>query len=444
VHLTAFEPDSDCIASAPAEGQRMHALLTELYPICRSLTGPGLRMTLRRLADEVPLQIAEIPSGTPVFDWIVPDEWTIEDAYVEDDAGRRIVDFRAHTLHVVSYSRPVDRWVSLDELRPHLHSLPDRPDWIPYRTTYYADDWGFCLPHRVYEQLQPGRYHAVVRSRLAPGSMSLAEYVHHGESEDEVLVFAHTCHPSLANDNLSGIVVAIRLAAWLQRRPTRYTYRFVFAPATIGSIAWLALHSTELHRIRHGLVLSLLGDRGNLNYKRSRGGNAMIDRAAIHVLHHYHPGGRVIDFSPWGYDERQFGSPGIALPVGRLTRTPNGEFPEYHTSADNPGFVTAEALGESWLACLRIIGVLENEVRYRNLKPYGEPQLGRRGLYRSTGGFQDIPDRQLAMLWLLNQSDGSNDLLAIAERSGLPFYTLRTVADELVRANLLAPEGLPA
>lgn len=435
--MTKFDLGTDVIAEAATEGRHMHALLTELYPLCRSLTGPGLRATLRRLADEVPLDITEVPSGTRVFDWTVPDEWSVDEAFIEDEAGHRIVDFQAHTLHLVGYSRPVDRWLTLEELRPHLHSMPDRPDWTPYRTSYYKDDWGFCLPHRLYERLTPGRYRAVIRSTLTPGAMSIAEHLHRGELNDEVLFFAHTCHPSLANDNLSGIVVAIRLAAFLRNRATRFSYRFVFAPATIGSIAWLALHAADLRRVCHGLVLSLLGDRGPLNYKRSRFGDARIDRAALHVLRRHHPGGRAIDFSPWGYDERQFGSPGIALPVGRLTRTPNGEFPEYHTSADTPSFVTAEALGDSWLACLRIVNVLENDIRYRNLSPCGEPQLGRRGLYRSTGGYQGIPDRQMAMLWLLNQSDGSNSVLDIAERSGLPFDSLASVANELVRADLL-------
>lgn len=418
----------------------MHELIAQLYPLCRSLTGAGVRATLSRLAEEAPLQITEIPSGTPAFDWTVPDEWAIDDAYIEDEAGHRVVDFGAHTLHVVGYSRPVDRWLTLDELRPHLHSLPERPDWIPYRTTYYNDDWGFCLTHRQYEQLAVGRYRAVIRSTLGPGSMSIGQCVLRGDTSDEVLIFAHTCHPSLANDNLSGLVVAIRLAAYLRKRASRLTYRFVFAPATIGSIAWLALHFSDLHRVRHGLVLSLLGDRGPLNYKRTRFGQASIDRAATHVLQRLHPGGRIIDFSPWGYDERQFGSPGIALPVGRLTRTPNGEFPEYHTSADNPDFVTADALGESWLACVRIVHLLERDLRYRNLSPFGEPQLGRRGLYRSTGGHQGVSDQQMAMLWLLNQSDGRTGLIEIAERSGLPFDSLCRAADDLVRAGLLAPE----
>lgn len=419
----------------------MHALLAELYPLGRSLTGRGLRATLQRLGAEAPLQIDEVASGTPVFDWTVPDEWTIDEAYLEHESGHRVVDYRAHNLHVVGYSRPVDRWLTLDELRPHLHSLPEHPDWIPYRTTYYKDDWGFCLAHRQYERLSPGRYRAVIRSALAPGSMSIGQCVLRGDTSDEVLIFAHTCHPSLSNDNLSGLVVAIRLAAYLEQCATRYTYRFVFAPATIGSIAWLALHFSQLHRVRHGLVLSLLGDRGPLNYKRSRFGQAAIDRAATQVLQRQHPGGRIIDFSPWGYDERQFGSPGIALPVGRLTRTPNGEFPEYHSSADNPDFVTASSLGESWLACLRIVHRLERDVCYRNLSPYGEPQLGRRGLYRSTGGHQSVPDQQMAMLWLLNQSDGSTGLIEIAERSGLPFDSLCRAADDLVGAGLLTAEA---
>lgn len=423
---------------APAEGLRAHALLTELFPLFRSLTGAGLRATLARLHAVVPLDITEVRSGSRVFDWTVPDEWSIDEAYIEDADGHRIVDMRANNLHVVGYSRPVDSRMSLDELRPHLHSLPDQPDWIPYRTTYYQDNWGFCLPHAKLSRLSPGSYRVVIRSRLVPGSMPLAEHVHRGQAEDEVLFFAHTCHPSLANDNLSGLAVACGLAAFLRGLQTRYTYRFVFAPATIGSIAWLALRRDVLPRIRHGLVLSLLGDRGPLNYKTTRTADAMIDHVVPHVLAHHHPGGRPIPFSPWGYDERQFASPGIALPVGRLTRTPNGEFPEYHTSADNPDFVSAASLGESWLACLRMIEVLERDARYRNICPFGEPQLGRRGLYRSTGGYQDIPDRQLAMLWVLNQSDGSQSLLDIAERSGIAFASIASVAGELEAAGLLA------
>ena len=405
---------------AAAQGEAMHALVRELYPLQRSITGAGLRATVRRLSEIVPLEVSEVPSGTPVFDWQVPNEWTIEEAFLEDEQGRRVVDMAQSNLHVVGYSTPVDGTFTLDELRPHLHSIPERPDWIPYRTAYYAPAWGFCLADNVLRSLPAGRYRAVIRSRLAPGSLTLAEHLHVGATTDEVLVFAHDCHPSLANDNLSGVSVAAHLARYLQGRATRYSYRFVFAPATIGSISWLALHQDTLPRIRHGLVLSLLGGPGPFHYKKSRHGGHAIDRTAARVLRAAHPDTRVLEFSPWGYDERQFCSPGVNLPMGRLTRTPNGEFPEYHTSADNPDFITGAQLGEAWLACLRIFAALESDRRYVNLQPRGEPQLGKRGLYRTTGGQQQVPERQLALLWVLNQSDGTVSLPDIAEMAGLP------------------------
>jgi len=420
-------------------GGSLLALIRELYPIGRSITGPGLRATVARLSEIVPLQIAEVPSGTKVFDWTVPDEWSVEDAFIEAEGGDRIVDLKSSNLHVVGYSLPVDAWMTLAELRPHLFSLPEHPDWIPYRTSYYSPNWGFCLADRVLKSLPDCRYHVVIRSRLAPGSLTLAEYVHPGSTQDEVLIFAHDCHPSLANDNLSGLSVAIHLAAFLRSRATHYTYRFVFAPATIGSLAWLASNEASLHRIRHGLVLSLLGDRGPIHYKATRAGDHAIDRAAWHVLSTEFQGSRRLDFEPWGYDERQFGSPGIDLAIGRMTRTPNGEFPEYHTSADNPDFLSADALGQSWLACLKVLEALDCDSRYVNLQPKGEPQLGRRGLYRSMGGYQDVPARQLALLWVLNLSDGASSMLDIAGRSRLPFGLVANAAADLERAGLLAP-----
>jgi aminopeptidase-like protein len=420
-------------------GESMLALVRELYPVTRSIKGPGLRATVARLSEIAPLQITEVPSGTKVFDWTVPDEWSIDDAFIEAENGRRIVDLKSSNLHVVGYSLPVDATMTLAQLRPHLFSLPEHPDWIPYRTSYYSPNWGFCLADRVLKSLPERRYRAVIRSRLAPGSMTLAEHVHAGATEDEVLIFAHDCHPSLANDNLAGLAVAVNLAAFLRSRTTRYTYRFVFAPATIGSIAWLAAHEASLHRIRHGLVLSLLGDRGPIHYKATRSGDRTIDRAAWHVLSTEFHGSRKLDFEPWGYDERQFNSPGIDLAIGRLTRTPNGEFPEYHTSADNPDFLSADALGESWLACLKVLEALECDGRYVNLQPKGEPQLGRRGLYRSMGGYQDVPETQLALLWLLNLSDGKHSLLDIAGQSRLPFGLIAGAAADLRQAGLLAP-----
>jgi len=422
----------------------MHALLRELFPLGRSLTGEGVRATLRRINEVVPLEIREVPTGTLVFDWTVPDEWTVTEAFIEDAAGRRVVDLRDHTLHLVGYSVPVDTTMTLAELQPHLHSLPEQPDLIPYRTSYYAPSWGFCLTDRARQSLRDGQYRVVIRSRLAPGSLTLAQHLHRGATDEEVLVFAHDCHPSLANDNLSGLVVATMLASFLRGRETRYSYRFVFAPATIGSISWLALHPEGLHRIRHGLVLSLLGGGGAFHYKQSRHGDRPVDRAAWHVLQSGFTGSRLLEFLPWGYDERQFCSPGIDLPMGRLTRTPNGEFPEYHTSADNPDFVPAEQLAEAWLACLRIFEVLEADRRYVNLAPYGEPQLGRRGLYRTTGGHQDIPERQLALLWVLNQSDGTKSLLDITGRAGLPFQLVARAAADLEAAGLLRPADADA
>ena len=438
--MRALILDEESIAAATEKGQTMHALVRELYPLTRSITGPGLRATVKRMGAIVPLEVTEVRSGTPVFDWSVPEEWSIEDAYIEHESGRRFGELRRSNLHMVGYSIPVDTTMTLAELRPHLHSLPEHPNWIPFITSYYKPGWGFCLAHHELQSLPEGRYRVVIRSQLGPGSLTLAEHVHHGVSEDEVLVFAHDCHPSLANDNLSGLAVAVQLAAFLAQRTTRYTYRFVFAPATIGSITWLAMNESKLARIRHGLVLSLLGDGGPLHYKKSRGGNHAIDRSAWHVLRTEFPGSRLLEFSPWGYDERQFCSPGINLPMGRLTRTPDGEFIEYHTSADNPDFVTADALAQSWLACLKIFEAIEADVRYVNLSPKGEPQLGRRGLYRSTGGYYaGMPDRQMALFWMLNQSDGNTSLLDIAEKSGLSAGVLARAALDLQAAGLLAP-----
>ena len=430
--------DDGTITAAAERGAAMHALMRELYPLPRSITGAGLRATVRRLNEIVPLEVTEVPSGTAVFDWTVPDEWAIDEAYIEDGAGRRIVDLAASNLHVVGYSVPVNAVFTLQELKAHLHSMPEHPDWIPYRTSYYAPTWGFCLADRVLRALPEGRYRAVIRSRCAPGSLTLAEHLHVGDTPDEVLIFAHNCHPSLANDNLSGLVVATHLADWLRGRRTRYSYRFVFAPATIGSITWLSRQGAALGKIRHGLVLSLLGGPGVFHYKKSHDGNRPIDRTAPRVLQAAYPDARVLEFSPWGYDERQFGSPGINLPMGRLTRTPNGEFPEYHTSADNPDFLSGGQLGEAWLACLRIFAALESDRRYVNLEPRGEPQLGRRGLYRTTGGHRQVPERQLALLWVLSESDGTVSIEDIALRAGLPLALIAEAAGDLQSAGLLA------
>lgn len=427
-----------------ASGEEMMRWIAELFPICRSITGDGVRETLKRIQQWLPLQIHEVPSGKQVFDWTVPPEWNVRDAYVKDSRGTRVIDFQENNLHVVSYSAPVHKKMPFSELRQHLHTLPDRPDWVPYRTSYYKENWGFCLRHRDLARFSDTEYEVRIDSSLEAGHLTYGEAVLPGEVENEVLISCHICHPSLANDNLSGIAVAIALARALQDAAHRYTYRFIFVPGTIGAITWLALNEAHLRRITHGLVLAGVGDSAPLTYKKSRRGNAEIDRAAQEALRHSAPGARTIDFSPYGYDERQYCSPGVNLPVGRLSRAPHGEFPEYHTSADNLDFVGPEPLADSLAVVEEIAFILENNWVYENLSPKCEPQLGKRGLYRAIGGLPDPGRRELAMLWVLNQSDGSNGLLDIAERSGIEFRLLHEAARDLEEADLLRKARFPA
>jgi len=420
-----------------AMGEQMHALVRELYPICRSITGNGVRETLRRVGDQIDLTVHEVPSGTEVYDWTVPKEWNIRDAYVKNAAGERVIDFHASNLHVVSYSTPVHRTMPLAELRDHLHTLPDRPDWVPYRASHYSEGWGFCLTHRTLEQLPDGDYEVCIDSTLEDGHLTYGECLLRGATDDEVLVSCHVCHPSLCNDNLSGVAVATHLAKPLAAVDLRLSYRFLFVPGTIGSITWLHRNARHVGRIKHGVVLTCVGDAGPITYKRSRRGDAAVDRAFAHVLAHPGQPHEVRPFSPYGYDERQYGSPGFDLPVGCLMRTPWGAFPEYHTSADNPAFVRPDSLADSLATCARVFEVLEGNTVCRNLKPHGEPRLGKRGLYNMMGGAR-VGNLQMAMLWVLNQSDGRHDLLAIADKAGIPFATIRHAADALMQTDLLA------
>lgn len=421
----------------PGAGDQMHQLIAELYPICRSITGDGFRETLRRVREHIPLEVREVPTGTQVFDWTVPKEWNIRDAWVKNSAGERVIDFRKSNLHVVNYSVPVRRRVSLAELREHLHTLPDHPDWIPYRTSYYRENWGFCLTHRQLREMEDGDYEVCIDSRLEHGTLTYGEYYLPGKSAEEVLLSCHACHPSLCNDNLSGIALVTQLAKLLSGASLKYSYRFLFIPGTIGSIAWLALNEQTIPRIRHGLVVACVGDGGKFHYKRSRRGNAEIDRAAVHALRDRPEGFEVFDFSPYGYDERQYCSPGFNLPVGSLSRTPHGRFPQYHTSADNLDFVRPDALAGSLEVYLAVIRILENNDRWMNLNPKCEPQLGKRGLYRAIGGLADAGRLELALLWVLNLSDGNHSLLDIAERSGLDFHLVEQAAKALAESHLL-------
>jgi aminopeptidase-like protein len=417
-------------------GEEMHQFAAELFPICRSITGEGLRQTLSKIQKRIELKTVEVASGTQVFDWTVPKEWNIRDAWVKNSAGNKFIDFHKSNLHVMNYSSPVRAKMPLSELRPHLFTIPGHPDWIPYRTSYYKQEWGFCLSHNQLLTLPDGEYEVCVDSTLADGQMTLAECYLPGQSSDEVLISCHACHPSLANDNLSGVVVATFLAQSLMGKTLRYSYRFLFNPGTIGAIAWLARNKEAAQRVRHGLVLTCIGDGGSFHYKKSRRGDAEIDRAAVHVLSHATRSAEILDFSPLGYDERQFCSPGFNLPVGCLMRSVWGTFPEYHTSADNLDFIKPAALAESLRVCAGIVNVLEKNKKYRSLNPHCEPELGRRNLYPAAG---DASTSELsARLWVLNLSDGENSLLDMAERSKLPFQSISEAADVLEKSGLLS------
>jgi len=433
---------ADLIGRAPVAavdvGQALYAFATQLYPICRSITGNGVRRTLDLIGQRIELKRHEVASGTRVFDWEVPLEWNIDDACVLGPDGERVVDFRAHNLHIVSYSEPMRRTLTLEELRPHLYSLPAHPDWIPYRTSYYRRHWGFCMRDRALQAMLPGRYQVQVDSSLAPGSLSYGECFIPGKSREEVLFFTHVCHPSLANDNTSGMAIASFLASWIGSQPRRYSYRFVFAPGTIGSLCWLSRNQQRLKNVRHGLVLGLLGDPGTLTYKRSRRGDCDIDQLLAYLVAAADPPGSVIDFEPYGYDERQLCSPGFNLPVGRLTRSVNDGYPQYHSSADDLSLISPGQLQRSLQLCQRAVEILESNGRFVNLAPRGEPRLGKRGLYGAMGG-RSPANREHAMLWILNQSDGGPSLLDIARRSGLDYAAIKAAADELINAGLLAP-----
>ena len=424
--------------SRPDVGREAHELIARLFPLCRSLTGDGVRATLDVIQEEIPIVRTEIPSGTRIFDWIVPDEWNIRDAYVAAPDGTRVVDFRRSSLHVVSYSEPVRAKLPLSELRERLHSLPDRPSLVPYRTSYYERTWGFCLSHEQLLGLPDAEYDVVIDSTLGPGHLTYGELVVEGAGDREVLFSTYLCHPSLANDNLSGIAVATMLARELQQRSLRHTYRIVFAPGTIGPLCWLHENRDQLDRIDHGLALSCIGDPGGFTYKRSRRGDADVDVAMETVLRDSGEPHRILPWEPWGGDERQFCSPGFDLPVGTLTRTPHGDFAGYHTSADSLDRLSPESLGGAVEACLALVDVLETNRRCTNLSPFGEPQLGRRGLYRSAGGAVEAPDDERALLWVLNQSDGEASLLDVARRSGLPYTVVRRAAERLEAVGLLA------
>lgn len=435
------------------DGHWMHGLMRELYPMFRALTGEGNRQTLAALAKHVPVRTHEVPTGAQAFDWTVPQEWRFRDAYVKDRTGRRVIDAQRLNLHVVSHSQPVRQTMTWEQLRPHLHTLPAQPSVVPYRHSFHRKSWGFCLSHealRAIEREAQGPYEVCIDADFIDGSFTYGEVVLPGATDDEVLVSTHLCHPSLCNDNLSGVVVAAALAKRLAGRSHRHTLRFVFVPATLGPIVYLSQNPQRLQRVKHGLVLTGLGDPGLLTYKRSRRGDAPVDRVTESVV--TSRGGRVIPFSPWGYDERQYGSPGFNLPMGTLMRSEPGSYPQYHTSADDLDYVTAGALADSLNACEQIMAALDAKrpatppsrrlprgAFYVNLSPYGEPQLGRRGIFDALSTWPDAHAGHMAVLWVLNLSDGGHGLTDIAERSALPLDLIERAAELLIKKDLLAP-----
>ena len=428
------------MGEATTVGEQMHHLVALLYPICRSITGNGVRQTFEIIKQYIPLTVYEVPSGTRVFDWTVPKEWNIRDGYIKNAHGKKIIDFKNCNLHVLNYSIPVHKKVQLAELKEHLYSSPDHPEWVPYRTSYYKETWGFCMPHNQLISLEEGEYEVLIDSSLEEGSLTYAECLIPGELSEEVLIFTHTCHPSLCNDNLSGISLCVHLIKHLMEQKRRYSYRFVFAPTTIGSITWLARNESNVHKIKHGLICTLVGDTNNFTYKRSRLHDAEIDQIAEYVLQEKVKEHKIIDFFPFGYDERQFCSPGFNLPVGCLTRATYGKYPEYHTSADNLEFVKASSLQESLNIFQEVINTLEANKKFINQSPKGEAQLGKRGLYHMIGANNQNMDSQIALLWILNASDGSQSLLDIARKANMKFDDIKNAADRLLGCGLLKEE----
>ena len=446
----------------PGIGAEMYDMMVKLYPICRSITGDGVRKTLDIISEQIPLEKYEIPTDTEVFDWTIPKEWNIKNAYVKKSNGEKIIDFQKSNLHVLNYSVPIHKTVSLSELTEHLFTLPDQPALIPYRTSYYHENWGFCITHNQFLQLEEDDYEVVIDSTLEDGSLSYGEYFINGESDDEVLLSCYTCHPSMCNDNLSGVVLLTFLAKHLKNISLKYSYRFLFIPETIGAIAWICRNEHNIKKIKHGLVATCVGDPGILSYKKSRKDNAEIDQTVIDVLKNSGNDYKVVDYEPIGSDERQFCSPGFNLPVGSLQRTMAPAFPEYHTSADNIDFVQPKYLADTFLKYLQVFSKLEENFGkfnlknnkdlknkketkkgqfFLNLKPKCEPRLSSMGLYRKVGGGTDITKneriRTIIIFWILNYSDGKHSLQDISKKSGIHFDQIKSVAEILVEHNLL-------
>lgn len=454
-----YEEQGEIMKKSENRGNQMFQLMEKLYPICRSITGDGVRKTLEIIKKEIPLQIHEVPTGKKVFDWTIPKEWNINDAYIINPDGKKIVDFKESNLHVLNYSIPINQKISLLELKKHIHTIPEKPNVVPYVTSYYSENWGFCMKHNDFLNLKEGEYSVVIDSKLEKGSLTYGEFLIPGKSDFEILLSCYVCHPSMCNDNLSGVVLLTEIAKYFKNIENYYSIRFIFVPETIGTITWIHQNEANLSKIKHGLVATCLGDSGKFTYKKSRQGNAGIDKTVIEILEKSEIEFKIVDFFPWGSDERQLCSPGFDLPIGSLMRSMYGteDFPEYHTSADNLEFVKKESLKESFEKYLEIVKSLnkkrpemsssdknkknsENSKLYKNLIQKCEPQLGKRGIYRILGGQNNNFEKrknEFAIFWVLNLSDGTNSLKDIANRSNLPLKLIENAANVLIEKHLL-------
>lgn len=411
-----------------------------LWPINRSLTGNGNRETLKILSELVDMKIREIPSGTQCFDWTVPPEWNVREAWVKDSSGKKIIDFSENNLHLLGYSQGYEGKLTLDELKDHLHSSPEQPEVIPYRTSYYSPRWGFCLSHLQLQSLKEDLYEVKIDAEHNPtGFMTVGEAIIPGETEREILISTYICHPSMASNELSGPLVSSFLYNKLKSGINRYhTLRFLFVPETIGAIWYLSVNGNRLMKeLKAGFVLTCIGDDGAFTYKKSRRGNSVADRCAEYVFDNSNAKFTVEDFFPTGSDERQYCSPGFNLPVGSIMRTRYGKYDEYHTSADNKSYISFEAMEESVNMCAEIIDVIDKNAVYNNLMPFCEPQLGKRGLYPTMGSMKDTSQFVNALMWVLNQSDSSKDLLEMSRLSNINFSDIVDASDSLSKSGLI-------
>lgn len=422
---------------------KMEQYFDRLWPITRSLTGNGNRESLKILSELIPLETTEVPCGTQCFDWTVPAEWNIKEAWIKDSKGNTIINFAENNLHILGYSEPFEGTLSFEELKPHLYTLPDQPEVIPYLTSYYKTRWGFCLSHEQFLQLdQTETYQVFIDSTLDDkGSMTIGEAVIQGQSEEEVLISTYICHPSMASNELSGPLVAAFLYQKLKEmKDLKYTYRFLFVPETIGSIYSLSTKGEHWKKhLKAGFVLTCIGDDGKFTYKKSRMGNSLPDRAVQTILRQTEEDFNLVEFFPGGSDERQYCSPGFNLPVGSLMRTMYGEYAEYHTSADNKDYISFTAMEKAVEKYVDVVTLIEKNHKYINKMPYCEPQLGKRGLYPTLGSQKGTQDYVKAMMWVLNLSDGTNDLIDISEKSNTPIAELIPVIEKLIDNGILEP-----